>query len=137
MTGREEQDLHDDSNLDQKQFFRRTDKLENMSEDKLSSFLKTGSDWGRMKTSVPGVFILRLPPYKNSPTRLAIELNPVDDSGTPTKKRGLVLRSSRELEEYRGLFQHDKLTSLLQKIDELNPPMKKVAKAVGEEVLEI
>jgi len=56
-----------------------------MSEDKLLSFLKTGSDWGRLKTTVPGVFILKLPAYRGSPARLAVELNPVDDSGSPIK----------------------------------------------------
>ena len=78
-------------------------------EEKLSSFLKTGSDWGRMKTSVPGIFVLKIPAYKSSPARLAIELNPTDDSGSPTKKRGLVLRSLEELEEYKAIFQHEKL----------------------------
>ncbi len=108
-----------------------------MSEEKLISFLKTGSDWARLKTTVPGVFILKLPAYKSSPARLAVELNPVDDSGTPTKKRGLVLRSFNELEEYKTLFQYDKLAPLLKSVDKLNPPMKKAVKAEGEEVLEI
>jgi hypothetical protein len=106
-----------------------------MSEDKLSSFLKTGSDWARMKTTVPGLFILKLPAYKNNPSRLAVELNPVDESGSPTKKRGLVIRSSKELEEYNKLFQYDKLSSLLKIIDKINPAPKRTKS--GEEVLEI
>ncbi|MFN3621471.1 MAG: hypothetical protein ACK4TI_01130, partial [Nitrososphaerales archaeon] len=81
--------------------------------------------------------ILKLPAYKSSPARLAVELNPVDDAGTPTKKRGLVLRSFNELEEYKNLFQYDKLAPLLKSIDKLNPPVKKAVKAEGEEVLEI
>jgi len=107
-----------------------------MSEDKLSSFLKTGGDWGSMKTTVPGVFILKLPEYKSSPARLVVELNPVDNSGNPTKKRGLMIRSLEELEEYRKLFQYDKLQSLLKTVDKLNLPGKKAVKP-GEEVLEI
>jgi hypothetical protein len=35
-----------------------------MSEDKLAHFLKTASDWSRMRTTVPGIFILKLPAYK-------------------------------------------------------------------------
>jgi hypothetical protein len=108
-----------------------------MSEEKLASFLKTGPDWGRMKTSVPGIFILRLPAYRNSPTRLAVELNPTDESGSPTKKRGLVLRSSEELREYRELFQFEKLSSLLGSVDKVNPPVGKRAPGQGEEVLKI
>ena len=107
-----------------------------MSEDRLSQFLKTGPDWGRLKTTVPGLFVLKLPAYRNSPTRLAVELNPVDDSGSPTKRRGLVIRSSQELEEYVKLFQQDKLSPLLNAIDKVNPPMKKALRP-GEEVLEI
>jgi len=107
-----------------------------MAEDKLVNFLKTGSDWARMKTSVPGVFVLKLPAYKGGPARLAVELNPVDDSGTPTKKRGLVIRSLRELEEYNKLFQYDRLSSLLKAIDKVNPAPRKAVKP-GEEVLKI
>ncbi len=36
-----------------------------------------------------------MPPYKSSPARFPIELNPVDSSGSPMKKRGLILRSSK------------------------------------------
>ena len=107
-----------------------------MSEDKLSQFLKTGPDWGRMKTTLPGLFILKFPAYRNSPARIVVELNPVDDSGNPTKKRGLVIRSSQELEEYVKLFQHDKLSSLLGSIDKVNPQLKRTVRP-GEDVLKI
>jgi len=107
-----------------------------MSEDKLSSFLKTGSDWGRMKTSIPGIFILKLPAYKTFPARVTVELNPVDESGSPTKKRGLVIRSLKELDEYAKLLQYDKLSSLLKNIDKVNPSLKKPLKP-SDQVLEI
>ena len=108
------------------------------SEEKLSSYLKTGPDWGRLKTSVPGIFVLKMPAYKSAPARLAIELNPTDDSGAPTKKRGLVLRSSEELEEYKVIFQYDKLESLLGAVDGVNPKLpKRTTAKIGEEVLQI
>lgn len=107
------------------------------SEDKLSSFLKTGPDWGKLKTSVPGIFILKMPAYKSSPARLAVELNPVDDSGSPTKKRGLVLRSKEELEEYKAIFQFEKLTPLLEQMEKVNPEVKKQVVQKGEDVLKI
>jgi len=109
-----------------------------MAEDMIEKFLKTGSDWGRMKTSVPGVFVLKLPAYKGDSARLAVELNPVTSSGLPTKKRGLVLRSFQELEAFKELFQFDKLSGLLKKVDGVNPPAKKAEKGkLGEAVLEI
>ena len=107
------------------------------SEDKLSSFLKTGPDWGKLKTSVPGIFILKMPAYKTSPARLAVELNPVDDSGSPTKKRGLVLRSRDEFEEYKTIFQVEKLTPLLEQMEKVNPEVKKQVAQKGGDVLEI
>ncbi len=108
-------------------------------EEKLSAFLKTGPDWGRFKTSVPGVFVLKMPAYKSSPARLAVELNPVDSSGSATKKRGLVLRSKGELEEFRELFQFDKLVPLLQGVDSVNPKTasRSTGAKQGEDVLEI
>lgn len=107
-----------------------------MVDEKVAGFLKTGSDWSRMKTSVPGVFLLKMPPYRSAPARLAVELNPVDNSGTPTKKRGLVIRSSQELEAYKTIFQVDKLEALLMKVEEVNPPVKAAVKP-GEDVLQL
>lgn len=103
-------------------------------EEKLSEFLKSGKDWSRLRTSIPGVFVLKMPSFKSSPARLAVELNPVDDSGTPTKKRGLLVRSAKELERYKSLFQFDKLAPLLNTVDALNPP---AVKREAGEVIEL
>ena len=83
--------------------------------------------------------MLKMPVYKGSPARLAVELNPVDGSGSPMKKRGLVLRSKEELDQFRELFQFDKLLPLLQGVDSLNPQVKRSAVGAkqGEDVLEI
>lgn len=119
-------------------FITESDKHDSVSsEDKLSSFLKTGPDWGRLKTSVAGIFILKMPAYKSSPVRLAVELNPVDGSGSPTRKRGLILRSKDELEEYKAIFQFDKLTPLLEQVEKINPEVKKQFLKTGEDVLAI
>ena len=95
-------------------------------ESRLSDFLKSGKDWERKLTTVPGVFVLKMPPFKGSPARLAVELNPVDAAGNPTKKRGVLLRSSEELAEYRKLLNDDRLASLMKNIDASSPkPVKK------------
>ncbi len=106
--------------------------------EKLKSFLTSGEDWSRLKTTVPGVFVLKMPAYKNSPTRIAVELNPVDSSGSPTKRRGYVLATKEELDQMKELFQYDKLLPLIQSVENVNPSKKKgVAAKPGEEVLEI
>jgi len=95
-------------------------------ESRLADFLKSGKDWERKQTTVPGVFVLKMPPFKGIPARLAVELNPVDAAGNPTKKRGVLLRSSEELAEYRKLLNDDRLASLMKNIDALSPkPVKK------------
>jgi hypothetical protein len=113
--------------------------MSSSSSDKLSSYLKTGPDWGRLKTSIPGMFILKMPAYRGSPARLAVELNPVDGSGSPTKKRGLVLRSKEEFEEYKAIFEVGKLAPLLDQVDKVNPEAskKQMLRKGGEDVLEL
>jgi len=109
-----------------------------MPEERLSQFLKSGRDWERRATTVPGIFVLRLPADSRRPASLAVELNPVDELGKPTKKRGLVWRSSSELEEFRKLINDEKLTTLMGKIDEVNPGGRVVKKKEeGGEVFEI
>ena len=107
--------------------------------EELSQFLKSGRDWERRATTVPRIFVLRLPSDGRRPASLAVELNPVDELGKPTKKRGLVLRSNGELEEFRKLINDEKLTTLMGKIDEVNPrkDATRRKREAGEEVFEI
>lgn len=109
-----------------------------MSEEKLADFLKTGKDWGRLRTSVPGVFVLKLPPYRGAATRLVVEVNPVDATGSPTKRRGLVIRSTAELEEFQRIFRNEKLSKLTSIIDSVNPKVEAGKhRKEGEEVIEL
>jgi len=78
-----------------------------------------------MRTSIPGVFVLKMPAFKSRPALLAVEVNPVDEGGVPTRKRGLLIRSAKELEQYKSLFRFDKLAPLLRTINALTPPAKK------------
>ena len=108
-----------------------------MSEDKLRDFLKTGKDWSTLRTSVPGVFVLKLPAYRASLARLAIELNPVDESGNTKRRRGLILRFGGDLEDFEKLFQHETLSKLLSMIESVNPKVGAAGRKKGEEVLEL
>jgi len=108
-----------------------------LSEEKLADSLKTGKDWSRMRSSVPGVFVVKLPPYRSSPARLVVELNPVDEFGTPKKRRGLVLRSTAELEEFKALFGDAKLPKLLGMLDSVNPKVEDGKRRKEEGVIEL
>jgi len=107
-----------------------------LSEKRLIEFLESGGDWERMKTTIPGVFVLKLPSYKSSPARLVVELNPVDERGKPKKRRGLILRSTRELEEFKEMFRYEKLLKLLKMLDSINSKVEAKA-GEKEDIIEI
>jgi len=69
--------------------------------------------------------ILRLPGLRSTAPSLAIEINPVDSSGSATKKRGFVIRSNSELEQINNLLSNQKLAQLAKSIDEVNPEVKR------------
>jgi hypothetical protein len=102
---------------------------------RLTQFLKEGKDWERKATNIPGIFLLRLPGLKSIAPSLAIEINPVDSSGSPTKKRGVVIRSSFELEQINKLLSNQKLAQLAKSIDEVNPEVRRGPQTTKESVV--
>jgi len=107
-----------------------------MSEEKLQEFLESGKDWGKVKTSVPGVFVMKMPGGKNREPTLAVEINPVDAGGSPTKRRGLIIRSVDEFLEFKDILTNDKLESLLEMLEDVNPATAKAGKE-SKDVIEI
>jgi hypothetical protein len=102
----------------------------------LNQLLREAKDWERKATNVPGVFLLKLPSFKGRSASLAIEVNPIGASGAATKKRGVVVKSTNELEEINKLLSHPKLAELAKRIDHLNP--EKLGANTGEhDVFEI
>ena len=93
-------------------------------EERLTNFLKHARDWERRATSISGVFLLKLPSYRKRQASLAIEIDPVDASGSATKKRGIVIRSASELNQIISILSNPKLSELTVKIDEVNPKQK-------------
>ena len=79
---------------------------------RLVQFPNEGRDCEKKATSIPGIFLLRLPKLKSTAPSLAIEINSVGESGCPTKKRGVVIRSSSELEEITKLLLNPKISQL-------------------------
>src|SRR4026207_1162775 len=102
---------------------------------RLTQFLKEGKDWERKATNIPGIFLLRLPGLKSTAPSLAIEINPVDSSGSATKKRGVVIRSSFELEQINNLLSNQKLAQLAKSIDEVNPDVRRGPPTTKESIV--
>src|SRR5438093_7169030 len=93
--------------------------------ERLTQFLKERKDWERKATNIPGIFLFKLPGLRGRGSPLvAIEINPVDSSGSATKKRGIVIRSGSELEEISRLLTNPKIVQIDKSVDEWNPEVQ-------------
>jgi len=90
-------------------------------EERLAKFLIDARDWERKATSISRLFILKLPGLRGNPSPIVIEINPVDTSGSPTKMRGIIVRSAAELEWIKDVLSNHKVVELAEKMDKLNP----------------
>ena len=95
-----------------------------MIDERLSQFLREGKNWERKATSIPGVFLIKLPEYKSRPPYIAMEINPVDSTGAASKKRGILIKSSSELEQISNILTNAKIVQLASSLDEVNPEKK-------------
>ncbi len=105
--------------------------------ERLGQFLEDGKDWERKPTNIPGVFLFKLPEYRGRPASLAIEINPLNANGSPSKKRGIVIKSSDELNSIMELITNSKVSFLAKSIDEINPERKSYVKNESADVFEI
>ena len=101
--------------------------------EKLQEFLKTGNDWAKVKTTIAGVFIQKLPSYHGQPARLAVEINPVNASGATTKRKGLLIRDISEYEEFKEILGNEKMETVFEMLDKVNPPTQRKQKGGLEE----
>src|SRR5436309_10596865 len=106
-------------------------------EERLVSFLKDARDWERRPTNIAGVFLLKLPSSRTRQAAVVIEINPVDATGSATKKRGIVIRSASELNEFNRILANEKLGELSTMIDEVNPKQREAAKISSSDIFEI
>jgi hypothetical protein len=105
--------------------------------EKLQEFLATGKDWAKVKTTVPSVFIQKLPSYHGQPARLAIEINPVDAFGAPTKRKGLLIRDVSEYEEFKEILNNEKMETVFEMLEKVNPPTQKKKGGLEDDVIDI
>ena len=93
--------------------------------EKLAEFLEKGKDWEKVKTTVPGVFVVKMPGSKTRPASLSVEVNPVDASGSPTKRRGVIVRSVEEYLDFKEILTNEKVEKLLEMLEDVNPERQK------------
>lgn len=110
-------------------------------QERLTQFLKGSSDWERKATTIPGMFLLKIPHSKMGTRKesIAIEINPINQAtGSPIKKRGVVIMSGAELEVITQILTNPKLIELASMIDGANPPeIKDKTKKTDSDIIEI
>ena len=65
-------------------------------EQKLREFMRNGEDWESSRTSIPGVFVVKLPGRGSRGPELALEINPVDSQDQPRKRTGYMVMGKSE-----------------------------------------
>ena len=77
---------------------------------------------------------MKLPSSRSRQASIAIEINPVDAAGSATKKRGKVIKSASELDQFNRILANQKLMELARRIDEINPKQKEEVGTIGSNV---
>src|SRR5919204_3961484 len=106
--------------------------------ERLALFLNEAKPWEKKATSIPGVFLLKLPTFKGTAPSLAIEVNPVNAATrSAINRRGVIIRSGSELEEIIKLISNPKVSQLAKSIDQVNPAKESTTAKSGNDIFEI
>ena len=95
--------------------------------EKLAQFLREGQNWKKKPTNIQGVFLLKLPASKQNPSSIAIEINLPNTTiaeSAFTRKKGIIIRSGSELEQFNQMLSNPKVVELAKKIEAINPKNK-------------
>lgn len=98
----------------------------------LRDMLKHGRKFERLRTSEPGIFIRKIPQYKNEPAYLAVEINPIGKSGNPMNKIGGLINSQNELDAIRAILSQKKVDKILQAIERVSQGQVENERLVSE-----
>jgi hypothetical protein len=93
--------------------------MENQLEKKIIEAVKNVEPWQRVPTSLEGVFLVQTP-AKGSNGTIMLEINPLNERGTPMKRRGIFLRKSVELERFLEVMGNEKLKEVLKALDHIS-----------------
>jgi len=98
-------------------------------QNQLKEHLSKGSDWEKMETPVPGVFVVKVPATKTRPALLFLEVNPLTEQGKPMKRKGLFVGSKEMLVKFGEALNDDKVFQLIGELEQVNPEVKSVGAA--------
>jgi hypothetical protein len=90
-------------------------------EESLRDMLKHGRKFERLRVDEFGIFVRKIPRSRDEPAYLAIEINPIGQSGNPMYKVGALIRNQNELDAIRAILSQKKVDEILQTIEKVNP----------------
>ena len=104
--------------------------------ERLEQYAESMKDWERIRTSISGVSIVKLP-SKSGEKRLALEVNPVDEEGNPIKRKGLYITNKEQWLAFKEIFDDTKALELIESIDELKGEIQHSATQQDDKILEL
>ena len=111
---------------------------EDQKERRLKEFLENGKDWERKQTNIPGVFLIRLPQFRNRPACIGVELDVLNRGGGGNRRRGVIIRTREELQQLSEIVTNEKLNQLTSAIEKINPVQQSSMTAnLDSEIFEI
>jgi hypothetical protein len=106
-------------------------------DERLVKFLENGKDWERKQTNIPGVFLIRLPQFRSRPACIGVELDALNRGGG-NRRRGIIIRTSNELQQLLDIVTNKKLNELTSSIEKVNPVQQtNVAANIDNEIFEV
>ena len=106
-------------------------------DERLVKFLENGKDWERKQTNIPGVFLIRLPQFRSRPACIGVELDALNRGGG-NRRRGIIIRTSNELQQLLDIVTNKKLNELTSSIEKVNPVQQtNVAADIDNEIIEV
>ena len=88
-------------------------------ENRIREALKDVKPWQRVPTTVNGVYLIKTPADVIK-EMIMVEINPLNERGTPMKRRGLFLKDTNEFGGFKDIFENDRVMDLLGVIEELD-----------------
>ena len=91
------------------------EKIEKQVEE-LKKMFEHAEDWETKKTSIPGIFIAKMP----KKDELRLYFNPPDEEGKPSKRKGFYFITNEEVDAARKAFNDGKVNDLVEVVKKYN-----------------
>jgi len=89
-------------------------------------------DWEKRKTSIPGIFLVRMPDKR---FRVMLSFNPLDPAGAPRKRKGWFFADMDTVRAARQVFPDKRLDMLVAAVEKVNLESKR--KGEDEDIFQV